>query len=413
MPTDLRWVQIGNETINGGAAGTPATPTVRLRGTPEYHDLSSYERREEEIGYQMANEDTYQEYTLANLRIPDNIISYEQLPYYLASSIRGKVKGVQDGSGSGYIYEYPILQTAEDMRAIATTISFTAATKKISDSGNGLAFAKAGDTIKVSGSSLNDDIYTVATGNVAGEIVVNESLSDESAGSNITVKIISGVFTLRAGNDEQAYQGSHGFVESWALSGGLSPEDRALMLEADWMMKSWTQASFADLDAQAVEPILFTRAKLYIDDESGTMGATEKALSLAGFQLQFDSGIRGIQAGGGTSSYSFVDYSDEPILICNFILKQTADITTEIANWQSNTSRLIEIKIEGATLSTAGTLYSKKTLRIQLPGKWMSMPEQVSFEGQERILGTFQAGYNPTAGVGASVIVVNELAALT
>ncbi|GAH32861.1 unnamed protein product, partial [marine sediment metagenome] len=70
------------------------------------------------------------------------------------------------------------------------TIAFVSADKEITDSGNGLAGFLAGDTIKVTGSAENDGVYTVATGEVAGKIVVTEDLVDEDAGDSITVETI-------------------------------------------------------------------------------------------------------------------------------------------------------------------------------------------------------------------------------
>jgi len=69
----------------------------------------------------------------------------------------------------------------------AATIAFVAATKKITDSANLLAQIKTGDTIVIFGSASNDGIYTVATGNVAGEIVTTEALADEAAGAFVTI----------------------------------------------------------------------------------------------------------------------------------------------------------------------------------------------------------------------------------
>jgi hypothetical protein len=69
----------------------------------------------------------------------------------------------------------------------ASTISFAASTKRISDSANLMAFFKTGDTIKVTGSVSNDGVYTVATGNTAGYCVVNEALIDESAGNKVII----------------------------------------------------------------------------------------------------------------------------------------------------------------------------------------------------------------------------------
>lgn len=71
----------------------------------------------------------------------------------------------------------------------AGAIAFVAATKKITDTGNGLAIFKTGDTIICSGPSeaANILVLTVATGNVAGEIVVNETLTNETPAGVVTI----------------------------------------------------------------------------------------------------------------------------------------------------------------------------------------------------------------------------------
>ena len=158
MPTDLRKAQIGLETVNGGAAGTAVSPTVILSGTPSNRDISGYKQIPENVNSMQDFADTYQTFKKGQMMLPGLGVSFEQLPYILAASIRGKVNGVQDGAGSGYIYEFTVLNSAEDIRIIAATIGFTASTKKIDDSGNGLAFVKSGDTIEISGSVSNDGI---------------------------------------------------------------------------------------------------------------------------------------------------------------------------------------------------------------------------------------------------------------
>lgn len=70
----------------------------------------------------------------------------------------------------------------------ASTLAFVSATKKITDSANGLASFLTGDYITVSGSVANDGTYTIVTGGVAGEIVVTEALTDEGAGASVTLE---------------------------------------------------------------------------------------------------------------------------------------------------------------------------------------------------------------------------------
>jgi len=70
----------------------------------------------------------------------------------------------------------------------ANTLAFVAGTKKITDSANGLAHIKTGDTIVIRNSANNEGaVLTVATGNVAAEVVVNEAIVDEGAGRYVKI----------------------------------------------------------------------------------------------------------------------------------------------------------------------------------------------------------------------------------
>jgi len=98
---------------------------------------------------------------------------------------------VEAGVAKGYTVlstgQYSGNTNIEVAHYAANTIAFVSATKKITDSANGLATVLTGDTIVVKGSSNNDGTYTVATGGVAGEIVVNEALTDEAASAYISL----------------------------------------------------------------------------------------------------------------------------------------------------------------------------------------------------------------------------------
>lgn len=76
----------------------------------------------------------------------------------------------------------------EEASYTASTISFAQSSKKISDSAYGLRAFETNDVIQVSGSTGNNGYYNIATGNNAGEIVTTENLTDESAGSTVTIQ---------------------------------------------------------------------------------------------------------------------------------------------------------------------------------------------------------------------------------
>jgi hypothetical protein len=71
---------------------------------------------------------------------------------------------------------------------IASTISFTASTKTITDSAYGLKRFQTGDVIQISGAGTNNGYYNIAAGNTAGKIVVVENLAtNAAAGTAITI----------------------------------------------------------------------------------------------------------------------------------------------------------------------------------------------------------------------------------
>ena len=91
------------------------------------------------------------------------------------------------GSGTSGIAVRNSHSTTPAINAV-TTISFTASTRRISDSGSGLSMFAVGDVISVRGSASNDGVYTVTTlGAGNAFIVVSEPLVDEAATPAITI----------------------------------------------------------------------------------------------------------------------------------------------------------------------------------------------------------------------------------
>ncbi len=89
---------------------------------------------------------------------------------------------------NGYCTLTELRQRLLDRRSYtAATIAFVSSTKKITDTRKGLRNFSEGNVIQVSGSTSNDGYYTVATGSVAGEIVVDETLTDEPLGDTVTI----------------------------------------------------------------------------------------------------------------------------------------------------------------------------------------------------------------------------------
>jgi hypothetical protein len=109
---------------------------------------------------------------------------------------------------NGYCTLAQLKQRLKDMATYtASTISFTASSKTITDTTYGLGRFVSGDIIIVSGSTSNDGYYTVDNADANNTITVTESLTDESASASITIS-------------QQA-----------SKAGGVSPDDDAMLEE--------------------------------------------------------------------------------------------------------------------------------------------------------------------------------------
>jgi hypothetical protein len=102
---------------------------------------------------------------------------------------------------------------AESPSYTASTISFDAGTKTITDTASGLAAFETGDIIIVSGSDNNDGRYTVATGGTASSIITAEALTGEDAGASITISTANDVEDDQL--IESAISAASRWIDSW------------------------------------------------------------------------------------------------------------------------------------------------------------------------------------------------------
>jgi len=216
-------------------------------------------------------------------------------------------------------------------------------------------------------------------------------------------------YTIEAGNAQQAEAMEFGFVEEFSLAGGVGEH---VMLEAKWRGRQVIDQAFTSaLNAPAVESIPFQKSKLYIDDTGGIIGTTQALKTFVRFKLNVKTGWRPLPAGGdGTLYFPDIDYADPDVTLdLTFIYDTTA--TGARSKWRSETGALIRMLFEGSALSAAGG-YSRKTLIIDLAGKWMSFKAIEAAEGIEICTGTFEAMYDPSANLLFEMTIVNEVSAL-
>lgn len=326
----LRYIQMGVETTSG----TAVAATSRWRGKGTIEDRLEQKFVEEDIAYVSGVDRAYIPKQLAAISFDETEATFEQVPYIGSSGVKALDTGVQDGTGTDYIYAYTFPTTA---------------------------------------------VNTVKTR------------------------------TIEGGDDQQEEEMEYSFVEAFKLTGKA---EEALMMQADWLGRQVAPSTkTAALALPTVEDILFQKGKLYIDAVSGTLGGTQKSNTFLGMELSVKTGWIPVFTGDGNLYFSFAK-STMPEIMLDITFEHDASSVSEKASWRAGTSRQIRIKFEGNTVATPGTTYSKKTLLIDLAGKWEKFDKLDEQNGNDIVKGSFRARYNATAALFANMTVVNELSAL-
>jgi hypothetical protein len=217
-------------------------------------------------------------------------------------------------------------------------------------------------------------------------------------------------YTLEAGDNIQEEQMLGVFCESFSLSGSAGG---ALMMSAELRGKQVSTGTYTTTATlPAVEEILFSSGKLYIDAVSGTAGTTQVSNTLIDATLNVTTGFQAVWTADGSLAYSFVKQTGAIEVTLDVTFEHNATSVAQKAAALSETPKLLVLTFEGSNLTTSGT-YSKKTFKITLAGQWDKPFDGLSdTDGNNTVAGTFRARYDPTAATFGSFLVVNELSAL-
>lgn len=210
-------------------------------------------------------------------------------------------------------------------------------------------------------------------------------------------------FTIEAGDDNAAEEMEHSYVEDFAISG--APKS-AIMVSANWRGRQLSVSSFTTTATlPTVEEILFNASKLYIDTAGANWGTTQKSQTMLGFNLNVRTGFIPKYTGDGNLYFSYT-VQTEPEITLDVTFEHDGTATTEKAAYRAQTVRKIRVLAEGSTFTTAGT-YAKKTMIIDLVGKWQSFAAIDEIDGNDVVTGTFAGKYNATAASAGRVIIAN------
>jgi len=216
--------------------------------------------------------------------------------------------------------------------------------------------------------------------------------------------------TIEAGDNQSVEEMEYSFIESFKLTG---KQNEALKVSSVWGGRQWTVSSFtAGLSLPSVETILFSKGKLYIDNEGGTIGGTQVSSSLLGMELSCKTGWRRVYTGDGNLFFGAIEFVREQMeILLQLTFRHNASAVSEKAGWRAETARQVRLQWDGSAV-TAGTKYSAKALRIDLAGKWEKFERIASEGGIHTSTGVLRVRHNATANLFAVFEACNSLASL-
>ena len=212
------------------------------------------------------------------------------------------------------------------------------------------------------------------------------------------------------GGDNAAVEYMKGsFVRNLSLSGAIGA---ALMNTITWQGREVASDTdgFAVATLPTVEEILHSKAKMWIDDSTATVGTTQITGIVGDVSIDITTGWQALFTADGTLEHSDLKQV-KPEITMQVTFEHAGAAITEKANWRAGTARQIRIEWLGSALTTAGA-HTYKTLRFDMLGKWENFDALGDRDGDDIVTGTFRAGYNSAAAKYFSAVLVNEVAAL-
>lgn len=218
-------------------------------------------------------------------------------------------------------------------------------------------------------------------------------------------------YTIEGGDNTAAEEASYFYTNDFTLSGRYG---EVWQLNANLIGGQITDTDTftpsSDLTTPEVEEMLFQMSKLYIDNDSDTIGTTQATNTFLAAELRVQTGWRPVYTGDGSMDFSFLKNTGPEILL-DVTFEHDATAVSEKTAWRNKTARLIRITCDGTALSTTDT-YSTKQMIIDLAGKWEKFDKVDEIDGNDVVKGTFRARFNATSGLFAQIKIINELATL-
>ena len=226
-----------------------------------------------------------------------------------------------------------------------------------------------------------------------------------------------GTLRVEHGDNIASETASFVFIREYTLSGA---QGQAVHISATGQGRAPTTntafTAVGDTDLEnPYETILTSMGTLYVDDSTGTAGNTQLTKTLIDFSLKHTTGWVELEAKDGRTDFTDIKHVDDEIMF-DVTFEHNSSAETERAAWRAETERVIRLQFQGNALSTtdAGASYDKKTLRIDMYGKWVTFGAEGLEEqnGDNIYKGTFRVAFSQLAANKMTITDVTEVVTL-
>lgn len=210
--------------------------------------------------------------------------------------------------------------------------------------------------------------------------------------------------TVEAGDNARVDQALHTFMQEIKLTWATK---EALMMAATAKCAQVADAEFTNVAAvETVEEVL-GNPQIWID--ATTIGTTTITGSLLGGTVTITTGWQFVPVSDGQvypGSRKFIGAT----ITGSLIFEHDGNAETEITAARAETLRYVRVQFSGSSLTTAGTTYSTKAVRLDLALRYTSVPDVAARDGDNIVTLPFEARGTTNY---CNVVIVNNVNTLT
>ena len=220
-------------------------------------------------------------------------------------------------------------------------------------------------------------------------------------------------YTVEGGDNNEVERLEYAFCTKFSIVG--APK-KAVTMSASLMGRQVARfgSAFSTTTVPTIEEALFQKSKIYLDAIGDTAGTTQVANACLGYKIDVSIPTVAKYTADGQLYFSLAQYTEQSISgEITFEHDTTADGNTGAKlDFRNQTPKLLQVKIEGSSVTSAGTTYSKKSVLITLPIKWKAAGGLEDMNKNDIVTMQFRSRYSATAATAGSFVVVNELSSL-